>query len=255
MRAVLAIGRRELQGFFATPVGWLCLTGFSIITGFFFAMMTAEFSIQASKAAYNPYAAEQINLNDWLVLPFFANTAVILLMLCPALSMRLFAEDRKQHSIELLLSSPISSGQIVLGKFLGVMGFVSVMLATTVPLMGMLYWLTTPDTGVLLSSYLSIFLLAASFLSVGMLTSAMTENQIVALVTGFGMLLLLWVLSWADTIAGPGLGDFLAALSMLSHLEQLMKGLLHLNDAVYFLSFVSFFLFATTQRVEAYRWR
>jgi ABC-2 type transport system permease protein len=83
----------------------------------------------------------------------------------------------------------------------------------------------------------------------------MTENQIVALVTGFGALLLLWVLSWANTIAGPGVGDVLASLSMLSHLEQLMKGLLHLKDVVYFVSFVGFFLFATTVRVEAYRWR
>jgi ABC-2 type transport system permease protein len=255
VRAVVAIGRRELAGFFATPVGWLCLTGFTLITGFFFAMMSTEFSVQATTAAYNPYVAEQINLNDWLVQPFFANTAVILLMLSPALSMRLFAEDRKQHSIELLLSSPISSGQIVLGKFLGVMGFVGAMLATTLPLIAMLYWLGTPDTGTLVSCYLSIFLLAASFLSVGMLTSAMTENQIVALVTGFGALLLLWVLSWANTIAGPGVGDVLASLSMLSHLEQLMKGLLHLKDVVYFVSFVAFFLFATTLRVEAYRWR
>ena len=255
MRAVLAIGRRELSAFFATPVGWLCLTGFSIITGFFFAMMATEFSVQATRAAYNPYAAEQVNLNDWLIQPFFANTAVILLMLSPALTMRLFAEDRRSHSMELLLSSPISSAQIVLGKFLGVMGFVSVMLATTFPLIGMLYWLGTPDTGVVLSCITSLFLLAASFLSVGMLTSAMTENQIVALVTGFGALLLLWVLSWADTISGTGLGEVLSGLSMLSHLEQLMKGLLHLQDGVYFVSFVGFFLFATTRRVEAYRWR
>ena len=255
MRPVLAISRRELESFFATPVGWLCLTGFSIIAGFFFAMMATEFSVQATQAAYNPYVAEQINLNDWLIQPFFANTAVILLLLSPALSMRLFAEDRKQRSLELLLSSPISSFQIVLGKFLGVMGFVTVMLATTLPLTAMLYWLGSPDNGTLLSCYLSTFFLAASFLSVGMLTSAMTENQIVALVTGFGVLLILWVLSWANTIAGPGLGDVLSGLSMLSHIDQLMKGLLHLNDAVYFLTFVGFFLFATTQRVEAYRWR
>ena len=184
MRSVLAIAQREVIAFFATPVGWLCLTAFAAISGFFFAMMATEFSVQATTAAYNPYVAEQINLNDWLVQPFFANTSVVLLMLSPALSMRLFAEDRANKSLELLLSSPVTSGQIVLGKFLGALGFVSVMLASTLPLTAMLYWLGTPDTGILLSCYLSAFLLSASFLSVGLLTSAMTENQIVALVTG-----------------------------------------------------------------------
>ena len=106
-----------------------------------------------------------------------------------------------------------------------------------------------------MSCYLAAWLLAASFLSVGLLTSAMTENQIVALVTGFGVLLILWVLSWANAIAGPGLGDLLAGISMLSHIDQLLKGLLHFKDIVYFLTFVGFFLFVTTQRVEAYRWR
>jgi len=255
MTAVLAIAKRELAEFFATPVGWLCLTAFAAISGFFFAMMCTEFSVQATTAAYNPYVAEQINLNDWLVQPFFANTSVVLLMLSPALSMRLFAEDRKQKSLELLLSSPISSAQIVLGKFLGVMAFVTVMLATTLPLTATLYWLGNPDSGILFSCYLSAWLLAASFLSVGLLTSAMTENQIVALVTGFGLLLILWVLSWANAIAGPGFGDVLAGVSMLSHIDQLLKGLFHLKDGVYFITFVAFFLFATTQRVEAYRWR
>ena len=255
MKPVLAIARREVAAFFATPVGWLCLTAFAAISGFFFAMMATEFSVQATTAAYNPYVAEQINLNDWLIQPFFANTSVVLLMLSPALSMRLLAEDRANKSLELLLSSPVTSGQIVLGKFLGALGFVSVMLASTLPLTAMLYWLGTPDTGILLSCYLSAFLLAASFLSVGLLTSAMTENQIVALVTGFALLLVLWVLSWAETIAGGALGQVLAGISMLSHLDQLLKGLFHLADAVYFVTFVGVFLFATTQRVVAYRWR
>lgn len=255
MRAVFAIARREVSAFFATPVGWLCLTAFASISGFFFAMMATEFSVQATTATYNPYVAEQINLNDWLVQPFFANTSVVLLMLSPAISMRLFAEDRANRSLELLLSSPVSSGQIVMGKFLGAMGFVAIMLASTLPLTAMLYWLGSPDTGMLVSCYLSALLLASSFLSVGLLTSAMTENQIVALVTGFALLLVLWVLSWAEAIAGDGIGPVLAGISMLSHLDQLLKGLLHLSDVVYFVTFVGTFLFATTQRVEAYRWR
>lgn len=255
MKAIIAIARRELNACFATPVGWMCLCGFVLITGFFFALMTTEFSVQATQASFNPYTKDSVNLTDWLIQPFFGNTAVILLMLCPALSMRLFAEDRKNHSLELLLSSPLSSGQIVAGKFIGVMCFVLVLLAATLPCIALLYWFGSPDTGVLAASYLAMVMMAASFLSLGMLASASTENQVVALVMSFGLLLVLWVLSWANTIAGPGLGEVLAYLSMLTHIEQLTKGLLHLSDIVYFVSFVGLFLFVTTQRVEAYRWR
>ncbi len=253
MKKVLAIAGRELRAYFSTPVGWLCLTGFVGVTGIFFALMTTEFAAQATRDQFNPYAPSQLNLTDWLIQPFFANTAVILLMICPALSMSLFAEDRRSGALELLLAAPVSSTQIVLGKYLGSLGFVTAMLATTLPMTGVLYWLGTPDTGVILCAYLATFLLAASFMAVGMLTSACTTSQVVALVLSFGLLLTLWVLSWT---AGLGdLGEAVAAISMLSHLEQLSKGLLHVEDAVYFLSFIGFFVFATTQRVEAYRWR
>jgi len=255
MSAICAIAWRETRGYFATPVGWLCLGSFVALTGLFFAMSTSEFAAMAVQVASNPFATNQVNLTEWLIHPFFGNTAVILLMLCPALTMRLFAEDRRNGAIELLLASPISSGQIVLGKYLGALGFVFAMLCTTLPLTGMLYWLGNPDTGVLLSCYLATFLLAGSFMAVGMLASAFTTSQVVALVASFGLLLALWVLSWANVIAGPGLGDFLSAVSMLSHVNQLNKGLLHLSDVVYFLSFMGLFVFATTQRVEAYRWR
>jgi ABC-2 type transport system permease protein len=253
MRVIRAIAMRETRAYFATPVGWLCMMGFVMVTGVFFALITTEFATQATRQQFNPYGAAQVNLTDWLIQPFFANTAVILLMLCPALSMRLFAEDRRSGALELLLSSPISSTQIVAGKYLGAMGFVTAMLLTTLPMTGILYWLGNPDTGVIAAAYLATFLLAASFMSVGMLTSAATESQVVALVLSFGLLLLLWVLSWTQGMGD--LGDAVAALSMLSHLEKLSKGLLHLKDAVYFISFIGFFVFATTQRVEAYRWR
>jgi len=253
LRKTLAIAGRELRAYFVTPMGWLCLTGFVAVTGVFFALMTTEFASQAAREQFNPYMPSQINLTDWLIQPFFANTAVILLMLCPALSMRLFAEDRRSGALELLLASPISSTQIVLGKYLGGLGFVATMLATTLPMTGALYWLGTPDTGVILCAYLATFLLAASFMAVGMLTSAFTTSQVVALVLSFGLLLVLWVLSWTQGMGD--IGDAVAAFSMLSHLEKLSKGLLHLKDAVYFLSFIGFFVFATTQRVEAYRWR
>lgn len=255
MRTLLAISRRELDQYFATPLGWLILCGFVLITGLFFGIGVTDYGMQASQAAFDPYMQGQVNLNDWLVVPFFANTAVILLLLSPALSMRLFAEERRQRSMELLLSSPVTSWQIVLGKYLGSLGFLAMLLAGTLHFPLILYWLGTPDPGILASNYLATFLLAASFMAVGLLASSMTENQVVALVGSFGALLALWILSWMDGIAPTGWGAVLSGISMLSHQEQLSKGLLHVEDLAYYIGFIGFFLFASWQRVESWRWQ
>ncbi len=252
---VLAIARRELAAYFATPVGWIALCAFLIITGFFFASMIGFYNLQSAQMSFDPYGTGDMNVDEYLVAPFFANTGVILLFLCPALTMRLFAEDRRSRSLELLLTSPVSTLEIVLGKYLGAMAFCSVMLLATGHYTALLLWLGSPDVGVLVSSYVSVLLLCGSFVAVGMLTSAFTESQVVALVIGFGLLLMFWVLSWADASTSTGAGEWLAYASMLTHLEQLAKGLVHSRDLVYYLSFIAFFLFATHQRVDAYRWR
>lgn len=255
MSAVLAIARRELEAYFATPVGWLCLTGFILVTGLFFAVMVTGYADQATQAAYNPYGGGDLNINETLLPDFFGNTAVILLLLCPALTMRLFSEDRRQRSFELLLSSPLSSTQIVLGKYLGALGFLGVLLLGTLHYVAILYWVGAPDAGTLLASYAATFLLAASFMAVGMFTSAFTESQVLSLVISFGVVLGLWVLAWIDSFSQAPWVQVVTYASMLSHQSDLSKGLLHIKDLVYFVSFIGFFLFATQQRVEAFRWQ
>lgn len=254
MSSILAVARRELDAYFATPVGWLCLCGFILVTGFFFTLMVAGYAYQSTQMAMNPYQ-EGFNINEYLLPDFFGNTSVILLLLCPALSMRLFAEDRKTRAYELLLSSPLSSTEIVLGKFLGSLGFLAVMMASTLHYVAILYWLGSPDAGVLMSSYGALFLMSAAFMAVGMFTSSFTTNQVVALVLSFGAVLGLWVLAWMDSFADQSFVKVITYISMLSHQNDLSKGLLHLKDLVYFGSFIGFFLFATQQRVEAFRWQ
>ncbi len=255
MRNILVLSKRELQAYFTSPTGWLFLCAFLVITGFFFASMVGYYAMQTTELGMGSYSQDQFDMGEYLVAPFFANTSVILLMLCPALSMRLFAEDRKQGSLELLLTSPISTFEIVMGKYLGSMGFVLIMLLATAHYPIMLYWLGEPDTGVVFSSYLAMLLLVGSFMAVGLLTSAFTDNQVVALAISFSLLLLFWVISWADNSGSGSMGDVLSYVSMLSHMEQLGKGLVHLKDIVYYLSFIGVALFATQQRVEAFRWR
>ncbi len=255
MSNVITIARREFGAYFTNPVGWFVLLVFLVVTGFFFASMVGYYNLQSASSGFNPYGEPPINIDEYLIAPFFANTGVILLFLCPALTMRLFAGDRKNRSLELLLTSPVSTTEIVLGKYLGAMGYVGVLLLSTAHYAGILYWLGEPDTGVLICSYLSILLLSGAFVSVGLLTSAFTESQVVALSVGFGLLLMFWVLSWADASTGTLWGEVLSYASMLSHLEQFAKGLLHTRDLVYYATFIGFFLFATHQRVEAFRWR
>lgn len=255
MRGAFTIARRELGAYFSTAVGWLSLLSFLVLTGFFFASMVSFYSLQSTEAAFNPMMAEPLDLDQYLVAPFYANMAVILLFVCPGLTMRLFAEDQRQGSLDLLLTSPVPSWQVVVGKYLGAFGFVVVMLLSTAHYPLILMWLGTPDLGVLACSVLGVLLLAGAFLAVGLLASSLTENQVVALLLSFGMLLLLWVVAWADPAASSGWQKVLAYLSIMNHLEQLTRGLLHTKDVVYYLSFIGFFLFATTQRLEVMKWR
>lgn len=256
MTVILSIARRELQAFFASPIGWISLTAFTVISGFFFTAMLLGYAEASTQAVLNPMMGDGLNVNEWVIQPFFGNLAVIMMLLTPALTMRLIAEDRRQRAIELLLTSPISSTQIVLGKFMGVLGFVAVLMLFTLHIPALLYWKGDPDTGVFLANYLSFFLITATFMAIGLFASALTENQIVALTISFGLNLMMWVLSWATQGAGDGaIKTVIEYLSMLTHIDGLSKGLLHLKDFVYFFTFIGFFLFATTQRVEALRWR
>ena len=255
MRATLAIARRELEQYFATPMGWLCLCGFVLVTGFFFALMTTDYSVQASQSAFNPYMQEEMNVNDWLVQPFFANTAVILLLLCPALSMRLFAEDRRQRSLELLLSSPIGSGQIVLGKYLGALGFLTIVKSLTlfmpalVEINGKVSW---SQIG---AGYLGLFALGAAVVAIGTFASTVSRNQLLAAVLGgsiVGVLILAWLLS---RVSDPPLKDVFAYMALFDkHFQPFMRGRINTESLVYYASVSFGFLLLATRALKARRW-
>jgi len=252
VRTVWTIAKRELGATFATPIGWVCLCSLLVMTGLFFAWMLGLYAETTLQAAYSPWD-DPINVNDYLVVPFFGNWAVILLFVCPALTMRQLAEERRSGSLELLLTSPVSATQIVLGKFLGVMGFIAVMMACTLHYPAFLCWLGSPDMGVIVASYLSTLVLAAAYVSVGLLASAMTRNQVVALLLSFALLLGLWLMGASDPSTG-GVANLFSQISLLSHCEAMGKGVLQWSDLVYFAGFVSLFLFATQQRIETMRW-
>jgi ABC-2 type transport system permease protein len=248
---VLHIAWRELRAMFTTAIGWLVLCGWLLITGLFWVLMVQNYVSQSEDLVFNPYGAQHINLTDWLLVPFFGNCAVVLIMVAPALSMRLFSEEMKQRTLELLMTSPVSTLEIVLGKFLGALAFVAILLLGTLQFpLGLLQW-GSPDPGVVGGGYLALLLLGSALLSLGMFTSSLTSNQVVASVLSFAVALGLLVVSWGSQ--SPD--DLYAEVSLMTHLDGLMRGAVKLSDVAYYLAFSAFFLFATHQRMESFRWR
>jgi len=247
---VLHIAWRELRAIFHTSVGWLVLAGWLFVTGVFWVFMVQSYVLQSQDVVFNPYAAAQLTVEDYLIEPFFGNCTIVLLMLLPGVSMRLFAEEYRQHTFELLLSSPVSTAEIVLGKYLGALGYVVVLLLATVhyPL-ALLQW-TTPEAGVLAGGYLGLLLMSSALLAMGMLFSSLTSNQIVAMVLAFAASLTLFVLDWGA--ATPD--DWSAKVALMPHLTDMLQGALKVSDITYFVCFALFFLFATHQRLESHRW-
>lgn len=250
MSAIFAIARRELGGYFSSVIGWIVLVAFTFLAGFFFSVMMVGY------AAQPPMGAPEENVTEMMVQGLFGNLSVIALLVMPAITMGVIAADRRERSIELLLTSPISSWQIVLGKFIGGVAYAAAMVATTFYVPAVLFSLGTPDAGVFYATYGGFVVLMSVFVAVGMFASSLSDNQLISLVIAFAINLTAWIIGWVASVPGEGaLKSTLEHIALLNHFEQLSKGVVHTNDAVYFLSVIVFFLFATTQRVEALRWR
>lgn len=248
--STLYIAGRELRAIFGTAVGWLVLAGFLFLAGIFW---NASLSSYLEAQDYAPYSGEQVTLTEYLLGWYFGNVSVVLLMISPAISMRLFSDELRNGTMELLLTSPVSTLEIVLGKFLGAIAFVSVALLGTAYIPMILYSATTPDAGALVCGYAGLLLVAGCVIAMGMLVSSMTNNTLIAVIVPFAAALFLYVLDYLSS--GQGSLAFLRPLALTPHFESLLKGAPKLSDLTYYFAFIGFFLFATHQRVEAYRWR
>jgi ABC-2 type transport system permease protein len=248
---VLHIAAREFKSMFTSAIGWVFLAAFLFLSGMFWLLQLDDYVSQAANLVYNPYGAATMTVSDGLLAPFYGNSFLIYLMVVPAISMRLFSEEINNRTLELLQTSPVSSLEIVLGKYLGALGFVAVMLTVMLyaPL-SLTVW-TTPEWGVVFGGYVAVFALSASLLALGMLCSSFTSNQMVAYILAFCASLALYIISWRSH--SPD--DWANQLSVLSHMQDLVKGAFRASDLTYYGALVGFFLFCTHQRVESLRWR
>ncbi len=257
MRNALAIAGKELRSYFVSPIAYVVLTGFLLLGGWFFFNLLSRFNFLLSiySAMRNPEAQMRLNLNEFVISPLLHNLSVVLVIIIPMITMRSFAEEKRSGTYELLMTSPLSIIEIVAGKFLGCLAFLLVMIGLTAiyPVILLLYG--NPEMGIIAAGYLGLLLLAIAFATVGLLTSSLTENQIIAAVSCLVVLLLLYVIAWPAETAGATLGAVLKYLSLTEHFGELVKGVIDTKDLVYFVSVILLALFLTQRSVESVRWR
>ena len=255
MRNVLAIAGKELRGYFASPIAYIVLGFFALIFGYFFYVPVIYFNRQSMQMAMGGGAS--MNMMTMLITPVFVNSTVVMLFLLPAITMRTYAEEKRSGTIELLLTSPVTDTEIILGKFLGAMGLYCSMLAVTLLHIAMLFWYAdpNPEWKPIASSYLGLTLMGGCFIAVGLLISSLTKNQIVAGIVTFAVFLMLWVINWIGTFVGPTAQAILNHLSITDHFDDFTRGVIDTKHLVYYLSFISLGLYLTAKSVDSERWR
>jgi ABC-2 type transport system permease protein len=253
MRNVLAIAAKELRGYFASPIAYIVIGFFALLYGWFFYAILSFFNRQSMQMSMG--MGGTMNINQMLIGPLLTNATVVILFVLPMITMRTYAEEKRSGTIELLLTSPITDTQIILGKFLGAMGLYVALLAVTLIHMGILFWFGSPDWKPVATGYLGLLLMGACFLSVGLLISSLTKNQIVAGMVTFAVFLMLWVINWIGTFVGPTAQAVLAHISITDHFDDFARGVIDTKHLVYYLSFISFGLFLTAKSVDTERWR
>ncbi|HTO13110.1 MAG TPA: ABC transporter permease [Candidatus Binatia bacterium] len=249
------IYKKGLRLYFTSPVAYVLLTIFLLIAGWFFYTIFAFFTRASMQMAMNPQMGRDLNVTESVLRPLFSNISVILLLLMPMVTMRLFAEERRSGTIELLLTYPVRDGAVLIAKYLAAFTLYGVMIAGTLlyPLL-MLVFRARPEWGPLATGYLGLLLMGGMFLAIGVFASSLTENQIVAAVVAFGIELMFWIIGWpADFVGGWG-ATVLTHLSILEHTDTFTKGVLDTKDVIYFVDFIALGLLFTLRSLESRRW-
>lgn len=254
VRNVLAIAGKELRSYFASPIAYVTIGLFALLFGVFFNAFLHAF-IQDSQRAAMMGGGGAVNVNDRMIRGVLLNAAIIILFVMPMITMRTYSEEKRSGTIELLLTSPLTDVQIILGKFLGAMGLFAAMLLVTMIDIAILFRLGNPEWKPIATGYLGLLLMGGCFVSVGLLISSLTKNQIVAGFMTFAVFLMLWVINWFADSAGPTARTILSFLSITEHLDDFTRGIIDTKHIMYYLSFITFGLFLTAKSVDSERWR
>jgi len=254
VKNVLLICRKEVNGYFVSPIAYLLMAFFGLIFGVGFYTATRQlmqYSFQMQMQGGGP----SMNVNEQIIRPLLGFASTIALFLVPMITMRLFAEEKKTGTIELLLTSPVRDLDIVIGKWAGAMVLYLCVLGMSVLDVALLFAWGKPDWKPVLVAYLGLILQGGVLLAVGAFISTTTKNQIIAGGVTFFVCLLLWLLSWFTEFNAGALSQVVNYLSIVTHFDNFAKGVLDSKDVVFYLSFIFFGLFLTSRSMESLRWR
>jgi ABC-2 type transport system permease protein len=254
MGNILAVAQKELKSYFASPMAYIIIGFFALVFGYFFVALLLFFD-QRSMQVAGLGGSQTMNINQDMLRPVFQNTMVIFLFVLPMITMRTYSEEKRSGTIELLLTSPLTDFQIIMGKFLGAMGLYAAMLAVTLIHVALLFILGDPEILPIVTTYLGLLLMGGCFISVGLLISSLTKNQIVAGMITFVVFLMLWIINWIANFTGPTTQEVLNYLSITEHLDDFTLGVIDTKHLVYYFSVMSFGLFLTARSVDTERWK
>jgi ABC-2 type transport system permease protein len=254
MRNIWIICRKELSSYFVSPIAYLLLTMFALIFGFFFWNALGYFVLMGMESQMRGQMFP-MNLNEEVIRPLLSNAAVIGLFFIPMITMRLFAEEKRTGTIELLATSPIRDFEIICGKWLAAVILYATMLLFTAVNFAFLFKYGNPDWKPLAVGYLGLLLMAGGLLAIGTFISTLTKNQIIAGAATFGVCLLLWVLEWVSGYETATWAKVLAYMSVITHFQSFAKGVIDTKDAIFYLTVIFLGLFFTTRSMESLRWR
>ena len=252
MRNVIAIADKELRSYFASPIAYILIGFFLLPFGVFFYLYLASFVKQSLQAAQYGGA---MNVNQQVIRYVLQNASVIILFIMPMITMRTYSEEKRSGSIELLLTSPLTDVEIILGKFFGALGLYAALLAVTLLYMAILFVYGNPEWRPLVAGYLGLLLMGGTFVALGLFISSTTSNQIVAGVVTFVVFLLFWIIGWFADSAGPVIGPITQWLSITEHFDDFSKGIIDTKHVIYYLTLITFGLFLSAKSVDTERWK
>ena len=251
----LPVFKKEMRLYFGSPVAFVVATFFLLLASAFFGPMFNQFAEVSMRSAMQPQMGQSLNATENILRPLTYNMAVVLLFFIPMLTMRLFAEEKRSGTMELLLTYPLRDGEVLAGKFIASLVLYAGILVLTLFYPLTVAWFTRIEWGAVLTGYLGLLLLGATFLSIGLFVSSTTENQIVAGFGTFGTLLVLWLLGWFADSAQGALRTAIQQCAIIEHMDGFAKGVIDTKDLVYYLSVAGFALFLTLRSLESKRWR
>src|SRR4051794_12883583 len=220
MSNVQAIAHKELKSYFASPIAYIVIGLWALLYGYFYAAILHFFvqqSLQMSQ--FGMQGPQSVNVNQQLIRPLLQNVLILILFLMPMVTMRAYSEEKRSGTIELLLTSPLTDLEIILGKFFGALALWAIMLAVSLIHIGLLFIYGRPEWKPIATAYLGLLLLGGCFISVGLFISSLTKNQIVAGMVTFAVFLFLWVITWLGSFSGPTIDALTQYLSIIDHYD------------------------------------